>query len=760
MRLRFLLATAAGAALLAGCNTQAPSTEMSETMSERAASQPHATDAKESNAPTLTPPKAKRELLTTEQVGRSRTDAYAWMKDENWQKVMRDPSVLRDDIREYLEAENAYTDAVLEAPTEALRETLLKEMRGRIKEDDSSVPQKDGPFAYYVRYREGGEYPIYVRRPADQAFDDNAPETVLFDGDAEAEGESYFSIRALEPSPDHKFLATAIDTQGSEYYTIRVRNIETGKPVGGPIEGTYGALVWGTGEQMLYWVERDDNGRPTAVFQRNLETGADVEIYREEDAGFFVGISMTESEDYILIETGGHTSGEVWFFAADATRPEPELIAPRKADEEYDVTHWDGDFYILTNADGAVDFKLMRAPIEAPGRDNWETVIPHRPGTLMLGLDAYRDHLVRLERENALPRIVIREREGGSEHEISMEEDAYALGLGSGEYNSTQMRFVYESPARPEETYDYDMETRERLLRKTQEVPSGHNGEDYAVERIMVPSWDGAEVPVTILRRASTPVDGSAPLLLYGYGSYGMTIPASFSTTRLSLVDRGFIYATAHIRGSQAKGYQWYLDGKLDKKENTFKDFVSAGRYLVDNGYGKAGNVVAMGGSAGGLLMGAVANMDPELFSGIIAVVPFVDVMNTMSDESLPLTPPEWPEWGNPLTSAEDYDTILAYSPYDNVTDRNYPSMLITGGLSDPRVTYWEPAKWAAQLRHEAADGGPYFLKINMDAGHGGSTGRFEGLKETALEYAFALAAAGQVDALNLSRAQAGSAAE
>ncbi|MEQ8556834.1 MAG: S9 family peptidase [Henriciella sp.] len=752
MRLKFLLATAAGAALLAGCTTQSGTTEPSDTMSETATTTTQTSNADKAETAAMTPPAAKRELETFEQVGRERTDPYHWMKDDNWQQVMRDPSVLRQDIREYLEAENAYTKAALEEPTESLRETLLKEMRGRIKEDDSSVPAKDGPYAYYVRYREGGEYPIYARKPADQAFQADAPETVLFDGDKEAEGESYFSIRGLDQSPDHKLLASAIDTQGSEYYTISVRNIETGEAVGEPIEGTYGSFVWGANSDLLYWVERDDMGRPTAVFQRNLETGEDVEIYREEDPGFFVGVDKTESEDFILIETGGHTSGEVWFFPADAETPEPKLVAPRKEDEEYSVSHWDGAFYILTNADGAVDFKVVKAPIDNPGRDNWEEVIPHRPGTLVLGLDPYKDHLVRIERENALPRIVIRDRESGGEHTIAMDEAAYDLGLGAGEYDSTVMRFEYASPARPDQVYDYDMATRERTLRKTREVPSGHNPEDYVVERIEAPAWDGETVPVTILRRADTPVDGSAPLLLYGYGSYGITIPASFSTSRLSLVDRGFIYAIAHVRGSQAKGYQWYLDGKLEKKTNTFKDYVSAGRYLVENGYGSEGRVVGHGGSAGGLLMGAASNMDPELFGGIIAAVPFVDVINTMSDESLPLTPPEWPEWGNPITDAEAYDTIMTYSPYDQVGDKPYPAMLITGGLSDPRVTYWEPSKWAAKLRHEAPEAGPYFLRINMDAGHGGSTGRFEGLKETAVEYAFALAAVGKAESLDVSR--------
>jgi oligopeptidase B len=417
------------------------------------------------------------------------------------------------------------------------------------------------------------------------------------------------------------------------------------------------------------------------------------------------------------------------------------------------VTQWDGEFYIITNIDGAVDYKLMKAPLSASSTAEWKEVIPHRPGTLIMGITAQQDYLTIMEREEGLPRIVIQARADGSSHSISFDEAAYELGLEGGyDYETPILRFDYASPATPDQVFDYDLNTREKTLRKTREVPSGHNPSDYVVERIMAPSWDGAEVPVTLLRHKDTPVDGTAPLLLYGYGSYGMSMPADFRTGRLSLVDRGFVYAIAHIRGGMEKGYQWYLDGKLDKKTNTFKDFVAAGHYLADKGYTSKGKIVGHGGSAGGLLMGAAANMDPELFGGIIAAVPFVDVLNTMSDESLPLTPPEWPEWGNPLTDETAYDTILAYSPYDQVGNKPYPAMLITGGVTDPRVTYWEPAKWAAKLRHEAPGGGPYFLRINMDAGHGGASGRFEGLREVATEYAFALAAVGKVDNLKLDR--------
>lgn len=704
-------------------------------------------------APPPSPPVAARISHETTQVGRTRNDPYHWLKDENWQEVMRDPSLLNADIRAYLEAENAYTKAVLEEPTTALRDELFAEMRGRIKEDDSSVPAIDGDWAYYTRFREGGEYAIYARRPAAQAFDASAPETILLDGDELGKDQDYFAFNDIEVSPDHKLVAYATDLKGSEFYTIRVKNIETGEDTGVAIENAYGAFEWSKTGKAIFWVHRDSNGRPNGVYQRDLETGEDTLIYEEQDPGFFVGLGTSESDEVVFIYAGGHTTSEVHWFPSDELNPQLRLVAPRLTDNEYSVTHWNGEFYILTNSDGAVDFKLVKAPMTSTTREAWEDVIPHRPGTLLLGVSAQKDHLAIMERENGLPRIVIKARADGSTHSISFDEAAYDLGLDSGyTYDVPVLRFDYASPTTPDQVFDYDLNTREKTLRKTREVPSGHNPADYVAERIMAPSWDGALVPVTILRHKDTPVDGSAPVLLYGYGSYGISMPADFRTGRLSLVDRGFIYAIAHIRGGMEKGYQWYLDGKLDKKTNTFKDFVAAGQYLVDQGYTQRGHIVGHGGSAGGLLVGAAVNMDPGLFGGIIAAVPFVDVLNTMSDESLPLTPPEWPEWGNPLTDETAYDQILAYSPYDNVGALDYPPMLITGGVTDPRVTYWEPAKWAAKLRHEAPEAGPYFVRINMDAGHGGASGRFEGLKEVAIEYAFALGAVGKTDTLAIAR--------
>ena len=694
------------------------------------------------------PPIAKREALETEQVGRIRVDHYAWLKDENWQKVMQDPTVLRADIREYLEEENAFTKFNLETPTEELQQELFDEMRGRIKEDESSVPTKHGDYAYYSRFRTGGEYPVFARRDADRMFDETSPETVLLDGDKEAEGKAYFSVGGLEHSPDHRLLAYVYDDQGSEYYTLRVRNIETGEDLGVEIENTDGEFEWTADSRGIYWVKRDENARPSAVYYRALDGDEDVLVYEESDPGFFVSLSSSRSGDYIFIITNDHTTTEVRFIRSVAINPfQFTLVEPREKGVEYSLTHHDNQFFIRTNIDGAVDFKLMKAPIFSPSRKNWRDVVPYKPGTLLLGVGAVKNFLIRMERENGLPKIVVRDRRGGAEHSIEFKEKAYDLDLYGGyEYDTDEMRFGYASPTTPDQVFDYNLETREKILRKTREIPSGHNPQDYIADRILVPAHDGEEIPVTILRHKETAVNGSAPLLLYGYGSYGITIPADFRSSRLSLVDRGFIYAIAHIRGSQSKGYQWYLDGKLDKKVNTFKDYVSVAKYLIDNGYSQRKKIVGFGGSAGGLLMGAVANMNPELFAGIVAAVPFVDVINTMSDTSLPLTPPEWPEWGNPLTSADDYDQILAYSPYDNISDKSYPAMLVTGGLSDPRVTYWEPAKYVARLRHDAPNGGPYYLRINMESGHGGASGRFESLKETALEYAFALSAVGLAD--------------
>ena len=692
-------------------------------------------------------PAAEQRPVEIEQLGFTRVDEYAWLRDDNWQQVMREPDVLQQDIRDHLEAENAYVEAVM-APTEALQERIFQEIRGRIKEDDSSVPSRDGQYEYFTRYREGGQYPVFSRRPIDpETGEPTGEEEILIDGDAEANDFEYLDFGNVDHSPDHRFVAYAVDTRGSEYYEILIREIATGDVVATLTDESTGDFTWAGDSETLYWVWRDDNGRSRDVYRQNRDGGPSELVYSEEDPGFFVGVGLSDGDNYVTLNTGGHTSNELRLFDANDPNAEAVLVAPRQEGVEYYLIEATDRFYFRTNADGAVDFKIVSAPLDDPSPENWEDFVPHRPGVLINSVVGFRDWQVRMERENALPRIVVHEYATGEEHEIAFSEEAYALGMSGGyEYAVDTLRFSYESPSTPEETYDYDMRTRERVLRKRQEVPSGHDPEDYVVRRITATGHDGAQIPVTILHHRDTPTDGSAPMMLYGYGSYGITIPAAFRVTPLSLVDRGMVYAIAHIRGSQARGYQWYLDGKLENKINTFLDFNSSAHALIEAGYTSEGRIVAYGGSAGGLLVGAAINLEPQLYAGAIGAVPFVDVINTMSDPSLPLTPPEWPEWGNPIEDPQAYETIAEYSPYDNVVEQDYPHVLATAGLTDPRVTYWEPAKWTARLRDRNTANTLILNKTNMGAGHGGASGRFDSLRETALNWAFALMTVGLAD--------------
>jgi len=695
----------------------------------------------------LTAPTPEQRPLVIEQLGRTRTDEFAWLRDDNWQQVMREPEVLDADIRAHLEAENAYYQDVM-APTAAMQEAMFEEMRARIKEDDTSPASRDGDWYYYARYREGGQYPVYARKATGENGEMAGEEVIIFDGDAEAEGIEYFDLGSVQHSPDHRYLAYAVDTAGSEFYEIKIRDLQTGEDIATVTDEGYGSMVWGNDSRTLYWVWRDDNNRPRRVYRQAFDS-ADAElIYEESDPGYFLGVGKTDGDRWIVLSANDHTTSEMRVFDANDPAAEPLLISERESGVEYSLTEAGGELFVRTNLDGAVDFKIMRAPLDDPRRENWTDLIAPREGVLVNGLMGFENWLVRSERADALPRIVVRDLRTGEEHEIAFDEEAYSLGMSGGyEYATDSMRFSYESPSTPEETYDYDMGTRERTLIKRQEIPSGHDPADYVVRRIQAPARDGALVPVTILYHRDTPIDGTAPLLLYGYGSYGITIPASFSTTRFSLVDRGMVYAIAHIRGGMSKGYQWYLDGKLDSKINTFNDFVDSGRALISEGYTSEGQLVAHGGSAGGLLVGAAINQAPELFAGAIGAVPFVDVLTTMSDPTLPLTPPEWPEWGNPIEDEAAYDYILSYSPYDQVSAQDYPHVLATAGLTDPRVTYWEPAKWAARLRDRRSDDGLTLMRTNMGAGHGGASGRFDSLKERAEDYTFALMTVGLADA-------------
>ena len=688
-----------------------------------------------------TPPIAEKRPHILEQHGRKREDPYYWLRDENWQQVMRDPDVLQADIRHYLEAENDFTTHVM-GDTDALQETLFAEMKGRIKEDDSTVSSRHGPFEYFVRYETGGQHPIFCRRPVGK----DGSEQILLNGDTEAAKHNYFQIGSLDHSPDHTKIAFSLDTNGSEFYTVYVRDLATGEQFADELPNGHGDFVWTADSKGIFYTILDDNHRPVKILHHVLGTdiATDRVVYEEKDPSFFISVGETESRRFIAITAHDHTTSEVWLIPQADPTAAPMVVSPREEGHEYDVSDWGDHLLIHTNCDGAEDFKIMTAPLASPQRDNWADWVPHESGRLILNMLVFKDYVVSMERVDALPRIIIRQMAEdlsiADSHLIDFPEEAYDLGASSGyEFDTDNLRFSYSSPTTPAQVFDYDMRNRARTLRKTQEVPSGHTIEDYVTRRILATARDGETVPVTLLYRKTTPIDGSAPLLLYGYGSYGISMPASFATARLSLVDRGFIYAIAHIRGGKDKGYRWYTDGKLDKKTNTFTDFIDCAEALIGEGFTSAGNIVAHGGSAGGMLMGAVANMAPALFGGIIAEVPFVDVLTTICDDTLPLTPPEWGEWGNPITSEQAFETIQSYSPYDNVTAQNYPAILALAGLTDPRVTYWEPAKWIAKLRELNTGDATILLKTNMDAGHGGASGRFDRLKEVALSYAFAL---------------------
>jgi len=679
------------------------------------------------------PPVPRKEPRRIEQLGRLRVDDYAWMKDDNWREVLRDPGVVRSEIRDHLVAENAYLKAVL-AATEPLQARLFEEMKGRIKEDDASVPSPDGPFDYFSRYALGAQHPRHVRQRRA-----GGPEEVLLDEEEAAKGKTYYAVDAASHSPDHALYAWAVDEQGSEYHDILVRDLDTGAVLPGGPTSASGSLVFSPDSRWLFWVWRDDNARPAKVFRRPARGGDDVLIYEEVDEGMFLGVGVTADDSHILIEIQNQETSEVWLIPAGDPTAAPIVAEPRRAGVRYDLEHWNDRWLIRTNAGEAVDFALMASTAAVPKAATWDDWIGHRSGRLIAGVAAFKDHLVRLEREDARDRLVVMARDG-AEHEIAFDEAAYALSLSPGyEYDTQTTRFVYQSPTTPRQWFDYDMATRVRTLRKTQEVPSGHDPALYETRRLDAIAADGERVPITLLMKKGTPLDGSAPLMLYGYGAYGHPHTPTFSTQALSLVDRGWVWASAHVRGGSDKGWGWFLDGRKFHKKNTFTDFIACAEQLISEGFGRPGRIAAYGGSAGGMLVGAVANMRPDLWGAVIAAVPFVDVLSTMSDVSLPLTPPEWPEWGNPIEDPAAYDYIASYSPYDNVVAQAYPAILARAGLSDPRVTWWEPQKWIARLREHSHSGRPVLLSCNLEAGHGGASGRFDHLKEVALDYAFAV---------------------
>jgi oligopeptidase B len=666
-------------------------------------------------------------------------DEYSWLRAPNWRDVLRDPATLPTEIAGVLDAENLYAERVLE-PTRERQKELAAEMRARMKEDDAQVPFADGDWLYYMRFRQGGQHPLICRRP--RAGGD---EMLLLDGDKESDGKVFFDIGGAEHSPDQTRLGWSADPKGSELYEIKVRDLSAASDAADVVNDTDGTIVWSSASDAFYYVRVDDNHRTSQVFRHRLASAptADELIVEELDPAWFVHVRASRGKSHMIVMVTDHQSSENYLVDLADPAARARLVAPRIADQRYDVHPSGARLFIRTNADGAEDFKIVSAPIADPGRENWVDVVPHRLGTMVTGVAVFKDYLVWFEREAGLPRIVVRHLASGDDHRVAFDEEAYSLDFQENyEYDSNVLRFAYSSMTTPREIYDYDLATRERLLRKRQEIPSGHDPSHYVTRRLFAKAPDGESVPISLLYRKDTALDGSAPLLLYGYGSYGAAMPASFGANRLSLVDRGFVYAIAHIRGGSDKGWHWYLDGKLAKKQNTFSDFICVARHLIAEGFTRKGRIVAQGGSAGGLLMGAIANQAPDLFAGIIANVPFVDALNTILDAELPLTPPEWLEWGNPITDPKAFATMRAYSPYDNVGAHVYPPILALSGLTDPRVTYWEPAKWVARLRATMTGGGPILLKTNMGAGHGGASGRFDHLAEVALEYAFALACA------------------
>ena len=668
------------------------------------------------------PPVAKKVPKTTTMHGITLVDDYYWLRDKG-----------NPEVTAYLEAENAWTEAGMKH-TVGLRETLYKELLGRIKESDQQVPYKDGDYFYYTRTEQGKGYPIYCRKRGSL----EAPEEVFLDQNALAEGKKFHALGGLDVSPDGTKLLYLEDLTAFREYTLYVKDLATGKILES-IPKVWNGTAWADDNKTFFYMTADPAKRGDTVWRHVIGTphAQDVKVFHQPDNLTNVGVGRTLSGDYIAIGQGSFTSSEWRVIPTANPTAEMRVIAPRRPDVEYNIEHGGGYFYMLTN-DGARNFKILRAK-DVPGALEWTDWTPHRDDVFVEGLDVFETFVVVSERRGGLRRLRVVDLKSDQSHDVTFPEAAYGVyPTGNRDFHTSTFRFSYSSMITPPSTYDYDPATRERTLRKRQEIPSGFDPEKYEVRREMARARDGVSVPVSVLLPKGTRLDGSSPMLLYAYGSYGITMEPTFNSNVFSLVDRGMLYAIAHIRGGQEMGRQWYDDGKMMKKMNTFNDFIDAAEHLVKAGYTKSDRLVANGGSAGGLLMGAVANMRPDLFKAIVADVPFVDVINTMLDESLPLTAQEWEQWGNPKDPAA-FAYMRSYSPYDNVKAQDYPSMLVTTSLNDSQVMYWEPAKWVAKLRAMKTDKNPLYLKTNMAGGHGGSSGRYDRLKETAFRYAFVL---------------------
>lgn len=667
--------------------------------------------------------KYPRELIAH---GDVRIDNYYWLNERE------NPEVIA-----YLEEENRYQEEMMK-DTEPLQRQIYDEIVGRIKQDDVSYPVKRNGYYYYSRYEEGKEYPVYCRRKDNM---DN-PEQILLDGNEMAKGYHYFDIGAYSVSPNNELLAYSVDTVSRRQYDICFKGIEgeKGKCLESEIiRNTTGNMVWANDNETIFYSSKDETLRSCKIMRHKLGDDPDNDelVYFEEDTAFSCFVGKSKSRKYIMIVSESTLSSEVRFLDADNPFGEFKIFQKRQNDHLYGVGHYEDSFYILTNADGAKNFKIMKTPIDKTEKENWIEIIPHRDDVLIEDFDLFSEFLVMEERKEGLVKIRIMSWDFKTDYYIDFGEPTYtAYSAGNPDFDSHLLRYGYNSMTTPASLYEFDMKERKSVLLKRQEIVGGYEPTDYVTERHLAPSHDGIMVPISLVYKKGMKKDGNNPLVLYGYGSYGSSMDAYFSVARLSLLDRGFVWAIAHIRGGEEMGRQWYEDGKLLKKKNTFLDFIFCGKYLVDEGFTSNDKMFAMGGSAGGLLVGAVANMAPEIWRGIVAQVPFVDVVTTMLDESIPLTTGEYDEWGNP-NEKEYYDYMKSYSPYDNVERKAYPAMLVTTGLHDSQVQYWEPAKWVAKLREMKTDDNPLYLKTNMDFGHGGASGRFEGIKEVSLEYAF-----------------------
>ena len=654
--------------------------------------------------------------------GDVRQDPYYWLKEREDQEVV-----------DYLNAENDYTTAVLK-PTEKFQEDLFQEIKSRIKEDDQSVPYLRDGYYYYTRFEQGKEYPIICRKKGSLEAD----EQVLLDVNELAKGHDYYKIGGMSLSPNDEWLAFGEDTVSRRIYTIRFKNLKTGEIIENKIENTTGGVAWANDSHTLFYTQKDETLRPHKIYKHKFGQAQekDVLIFVEEDETFACAVFRSKSKQYIFIGSNATLTTEFRYISADAPDEDFVVFQERTRGIEYSVAHYKEHFYIITNHE-AQNFRLMKTSLDETALEHWEEVIAHREDTLLEDLEIFANHLVVVERRNALTHIRIQRWDGSKDEYLPFDDPAYVAYLGTNlDYENEWLRFGYTSLTRPSSVYEYNMESGERRLLKQQEVVGGYDESAYTSERIFVEGHDGTAVPMSLVYKKDLKTDGGNPALLYGYGSYGISIDPTFSTTRLSMLDRGFVYAIAHIRGGEELGRAWYDNGKLLTKQNTFADFISCGEYLLQHKYTTKGHLYAMGGSAGGMLMGTVINQRPDLWNGVIAAVPFVDVVTTMLDDTIPLTTGEYDEWGNPNEMAY-YQYMKSYSPYDNVSNQVYPNLLVTTGLHDSQVQYWEPAKWVARLREQSQNPNLVLLHTNMTTGHGGASGRFESLKETAMEFAF-----------------------